>query len=248
MMMVVMKATSSRIRPRPSDLFFRTMESEMSNTNALLDNTAEEAEDQEQDMDDLPDDIVELSAPGAGDDSENNVATAPAKDEEGKKKAPVWKKPDKKKKAGKKGGGGGPNKQKQKPKKKAAEAGAGEQEKAQVSEGERETGEGPSGRASGRGFDLVSYRILGVGKVVEGPNKSTHARLNAPPAQISAWTHRYTHRNHVGTWAWVSPPATLTFPCCQSPIFNSISILLSYTSMAVGLLVRSRIRLVNPTH
>ena len=117
------------------------MESEMSNTNALLDNTAEEAEDQEQDVDDLPDDIVELSAPGAGDDSENNVATGSAKDEEGKKKAPVWKKPDKKKKAGKKGGGG-PNKQKQKPKKKAAEAGAGEQEKAQVSEREVKVAQG----------------------------------------------------------------------------------------------------------
>merc|ERR1719458_608010 len=103
----------------------RTLESEMSNTNGLLDNTAEDAEDQEQDMDadDLPDDIVELSAPGAGEDSESNAATATAKDEEAKKKAPVWKKPDKKKKkgggGGGAGGGGAPNKQKQKAKKKA---------------------------------------------------------------------------------------------------------------------------------
>ena len=112
---------------------FRTMESEMSNTNGLLDSTAEDAEDQEQDLDDLPDDIVELSAPGAGEDSESNAATAPGKDEEAKKKAPVWKKPDKKKKKGGAGGGGGaPNKQKQKAKKKVAEAVAGEQEKAQV--------------------------------------------------------------------------------------------------------------------
>ena len=104
----------------------------MSNTNGLLDNSAEDAEDQEQDMEDLPDDIVELSAPGAGEDSESNAATAPAKDEEAKKKAPVWKKPDKKKKKGGGGGGGAPNKQKQKAKKKAAEAVAGEQDKAQV--------------------------------------------------------------------------------------------------------------------
>ena len=118
---------------------FRTMESEMSNTNGLLDSTAEDAEDQEQDLDDLPDDIVELSAPGAGEDSESNAATATAKDEEAKKKAPVWKKPDKKKKkgggGGGAGGGGAPNKQKQKAKKKAAEAVAGEQEKAQVRRG-----------------------------------------------------------------------------------------------------------------
>ena len=113
-------------------LFNRTMESEMSNTNGLLDNAAEDAEDQEQDMEELPDDMVELSAPGAGEDSESNAAAATAKDEEAKKKAPVWKKPDKKKKKGGGGGGGAPNKQKQKAKKKAAEAAAGDQDKAQV--------------------------------------------------------------------------------------------------------------------
>jgi hypothetical protein len=102
----------------------------MSGLNALQDNAAEEAEDREAD-DDLPDDMVELSAPGAGDDSESN-ATALAKEEADKKKAPVWKKPEKKKKAGKKGGGG--SKQKQKAKKKTTEVAVaeGDKEKAQV--------------------------------------------------------------------------------------------------------------------
>ena len=90
-------------------------------SDSLVSEVAEDAEDKEQDEVDM-DDIVELNA----EESDANAVAVAEREEDNKKKVPVWKKPEKKKKAGKKAGGG-KQKQKNKAKAKGAEGAQGEQ-------------------------------------------------------------------------------------------------------------------------